>query len=170
MKNPIIITILLMLSTVLVKAQDVKKTQSQPDSLIKIIPAGYGDNSIYLYTIGGKLATREDIAVRLMAYAPSAEEYHAAKNNIAWSYVSFGATAISGTIATLDYAHNDRLAGATVGFVNGEPATIYQHHSLTGAYVFTGLATAFLISSFVNLARAGFHANRAIRVYNQRYE
>ena len=170
MKSLITVVALLLLSSALVKAQDVKKTVTQPDSLIKLIPAGEGRHSFYLYTIGGKLQTREDVIIRLMAYAPAAQEYHAARNSATWAYVSFGAAGVSALAATLEYANNNRLAGATTGFANGEPVIIYQHHSLTGAYVLTGLATGFLISSFINLSRAAFHGDRAIYLYNQQYE
>jgi hypothetical protein len=168
MKNLTFITALLLLSTIVAKAQEVKK--AQPDSLIKIIPVGEGRQSFYLYTIGGKLQTREDVAIRLMAYAPSATEYRATKNNITWAYVSGGGAAISGLAAITEFAHNNKNAGATTGFINGQPTIIYQHHSLAGAYVFTGMATAFLFSSVINITRAVFHGNKAIKLYNQRFE
>ena len=170
MKKFIILTILLAGTSFLLKAQDTVKHKAQPDSIIKIIPFGEGRQADYLYTIGGKLETREDVTIRLLAYTPSAFEYHAAKNNAAWVYVSFAGAAITGTAATIDFAKNNKNAGATTGFVNGQPAFIYQHHSLTGAYVLTGAATAFLFSSFFNLARVAFHANNAIRLYNQQYQ
>jgi len=170
MKKLFILTILLTGSSFLLKAQDNLKHKAQPDSIIKIIPFGEGRQADYLYTIGGKLETREDVAIRLLAYTPSAMEYHAAKNNAAWVYVSFAGTAITGLAAGIEYGKNNKMAGETTGFVNGQPAIIYQHHSLTGAYVLTGAATAFLASSFINLVRAGFHINRAIILYNQQYQ
>ena len=170
MKKPIIIALLLLSSSLLLKAQDNTKPKAQPDSIIKVIPAGEGRHSYYLYTIGGKLQTREDVAIRLMAYTPSAEEYHAAKNNITWVYVSGAGFAASSIGSIIEYANNNKNAGATTGFVNGEPAIIYQHHNLTGAYVLTGLATAFLVSSIINLSKAAFHSNKAIKLYNQRFE
>lgn len=168
MKNLPFITILLLLSTILAKAQEVKK--AQPDSIIRVIPVGDPRHSSYLYTIGDKLRTSDEVAVKLMAYAPSALEYHAAKNNITWAYVSFAGAALSGLAATIEFANNSKYAGATTGIVNGQAAFIYQHHSLTGAYVFTGLATAFLVSSLVNLSRVAFHGNKALKLYNQRFE
>jgi hypothetical protein len=170
MKKLFILTILLAATSFLLKAQDVIKPKAQPDSIIKIIPFGEGRSADYLYTIGDKLQTRQDVILRLQAYAPSAFEYHAAKNNFAWVYVSFAGAAVTGIAATIDFAKNNKMAGETTGFVNGQPAFIYQHHSLTGAYVLTGAATAFLFSSFINLARGAFHANNAIRLYNQQYQ
>jgi hypothetical protein len=170
MKNPIIIAILLLLSSVLVKAQDVKKTVPQPDSLIKIIPEGEGRHTFYLYTIGGKLQTREDVAIRLMAYAPSAEEYHAAVNNATWSYVSFSGFALAGFAAAIEFGRNNKYAGLTSAFVNGTPTFIYQKHNLTGAYVLTGVASAFLVSSIIHFSKIAFHGNRALKLYNQRFE
>jgi len=168
MRNLTFIIVLLLLSTIVAKAQQVRKPQ--PDSLIKIIPFGDGRYSSYLYTIGGKLQTREDVEIKLMAYAPSAAEVRAAKNNITWIYVSSAGFAITGLAATIEYAQNNKNAGVTTGFVNGQPTFIYQHHNLTGAYVLTAAASAFLISSVVRFSRTIFHARRAIDVYNQQFE
>jgi hypothetical protein len=170
MKKLIMFTILLTGTSLLLKAQDNPTRKAKPDSIIKIIPFGEGRQADYLYTIGGKLGTREDVAIRLLAYTPSAMEYHAARNNVTWVYVSFAGSAITGLAAGLEYAKNNKMAGETTGFVNGQPAFIYQHHSLTGAYVLTGAATGFLFSSFFNLFRAGFHFNKAIQLYNQQYQ
>lgn len=170
MKNFAIITLLLLGSSLALKAQDNIKPKAQPDSIIKIIPFGEGRYSSYLYTIGGKLQTREDVAIRLMAYAPSAAEYQAVKTNITWSYVSFSGFAITGLAAAIEFARNNKYAGETTGFVNGQPTFIYQHHSLTGAYVLTGVASAFLISSIIHFSKISFHANRALQLYNQRFE
>ncbi|MBB3057001.1 hypothetical protein [Mucilaginibacter gotjawali] len=168
MKNLTFITILLLLSTIAAKAQEVKK--AQPDSIIRVIPVGDPRHSSYLYTIGDKLRTSDEVAVRLMAYAPSATEYHAAKNNITWVYVSGAGFAVSGLAAVIEFANNNKNAGAASAIVNGQAAIVYQHHSLTGAYVFTGMATAFLVSSIINLSKAAFHSNKAIKLYNQRFE
>jgi hypothetical protein len=170
MKKPIIIALLLLSSSLLLKAQDNVKPKAQPDSIIKVIPAGEGRDSYYLYTIGGKLQTRQDVAIRLMAYAPSAEEYHAFRNNVTWTYVSFGGATIAGIAAAIEFAKNNKNAGATTGNVNGQPTIIYQHHNLTGAYILTGAATAFLASSIIRLSEAIFHGKKAIKVYNQRFE
>jgi hypothetical protein len=170
MKKTVIMAVLLLSSSFLLKAQDNIKPKAQPDSIIKIIPVGDGRHSGYLYTIGGKLQTREDVAVRLMAYAPSATEYSTARNNITWFYVSGAGFAASGIAAVIEYAKNNKNAGATTGFVNGEPAIIYQHHSLAGAYIFTGLVSAFAISSIIQLTKAAFHTDKAVKLYNQRFE
>ncbi|MBS1523826.1 MAG: hypothetical protein JST50_22680 [Bacteroidetes bacterium] len=168
MKTFIITTSLLLLCASLIQAQDIKK--AQPDSIIKIIPFGEGRYSDFLYTIGGKLQTREDVLIRLMRYAPSAPEVSKAKTNLKWTYVSFAGAAIAGTAAVIEYSHNNKLAGATTGIVNGQAAFIYQHHSLTSAYIFTGAATALLTSAFINLIQAGKHGKRALKLYNQQYE
>ena len=168
MKKPFIITVLLLLSSVFIYAQDNKK--SQPDSLIKIIPFGDGEHSSYLYTIGGKLQTREDVQIRLMRYAPSAEEYSKARNNATWAYVSWAGAGVSAIAATIEYATHNKHAGETTGIVNGQAGFIYQHHSLAGAYVLTGIATGFLTSAIINLIEAGKHSDKAIKLYNQQYE
>jgi hypothetical protein len=170
MKKIIIIALLLSGSSLALKAQDNVKTKAQPDSIIKVIPAGDGRHSFYLYTIGGKLQTQEDVAIRLMAYAPSATEYYAAKNNITWSYVSFSGFAITGLAAAIEFGRNNKLVGETAAFVNGQPTIIYQHHNLTGAYILTGVASAFLVSTIIHFSKIAFHANKALKLYNQRFE
>jgi len=158
----------------LAKAQD-QPHKSQPDSLIKTIPiegrsSREAGDPYYVYTIGGKLATPEDVKMRLLRYAPSAYEYHAARTNFAWAYVSLGGFALSGFAATLEYVHNNKHAGETVAIVNGQTAFVYQHHSLAGAYIFTGIATGFLTSYIMNVVNGARHGRKAIRLYNQQYE
>jgi hypothetical protein len=171
MKKPgIIIFLLLFSSFLLLKAQDIKKSPSQPDSLIKVIPFGAGRHTYYLYNVGGKLQTREDVAIRLLAYAPSAAEYHKAKNNSTWVFISCGGFVASSIGATIEFANNNKQGGGTPAIVNGQPGFIYQHKTLTGAYFFTGAATAFLVSSIINLSKAAFHSNNSIKLYNQRFE
>ena len=170
MKKLLIITMVLLCASLLIKAQDTTKFKAQPDSVIKVIPFGEGRHSSYLYTIGGKLQTPDDIKVRLLSYAPSAAEFARAKNNATWCYISGGGFAASGIAAVIVFATHNKNAGATTGFVNGQAAFIYQHHSLTGAYVLTGMATAFFVAEIVNLVKAGRHANKALKLYNQRFE
>jgi len=169
MKKPVLFTILLLCASLLIKAQDNKQLHSQPDSIIKIIPVE-GSNSSYLYTIGGKLQTREDVKIRLMRYAPSSQEFSRAKNNLNWIYISFAGFAASSTLATIEYANNNKNKGATSAIVNGQATIIYQHHNLAGAYIFTGAATAFLTSAIINLIEYGKHGNRALKLYNSQYE
>jgi len=170
MKKPIVITLLLLSFGLLVQAQDVKPAHAQPDSVIKIIPAEVGTHTAYLYSIGGKLQTPQDIQIKLLAYAPSATEFRAAKSSAIWSWVSFGGFAVTGAAAGIEYANHNKMAGETTGIVDGKAVFIYQHHSLTGAYVFTGIASAFLISSVVNFIEAAKHGKRALNVYNAQYE
>ena len=170
MKTLIFLTLLLVGTSSLLRAQDAVNHKAQPDSIIKLIPYGEGRYGGYLYTIGGKLQTQEDITIRLLAYTPSAMEFHAARNNADWVYASFAGFAVTGLAAGVEFGKNSKNAGVTTAFVNGQPTFIYQHHNLTGAYVLTGAATAFLFSSFYNLARGAFHANRSIRLYNQQYQ
>src|SRR6201996_3159298 len=115
MKKLILIASLLLCSSSLIKAQDVKK--SQPDSLIKIIPFGEGRHTGYLYTIGGKLQTREDVLIRLMRYSPSAIEVSKAKTDATWAYVSYGGSGLSLIAATIEYATHNKHTGETVSMV-----------------------------------------------------
>ncbi|TSJ43157.1 hypothetical protein FO440_02905 [Mucilaginibacter corticis] len=170
MKKPYLITLILALSTLFAQAQNSTPHHSQPDSLIKLIPVGEGNHSSYLYTIGGKLQTPEDVKMKILAYAPSALEYRAAKKSAVWSWVSLGGFAASGTAATIEYATHNKSAGETIGVVNGKPEFIYQHHNLTGAYIFTGLASAFLVSTVINFVKAARHGKKSIKLYNAQYE
>jgi hypothetical protein len=169
MKKYLIIAFLLLFSSLLVKAQDIPH-RPQPDSLIKIIPVGEGNETSFLYTIGGKLQTRKDVEIRLMAYAPSAGELKMAKNNLTWTYVSAGGLAASTFAAVIEFANNNKHAGETTGFVNGQPTFIYQQHNLTGAYIFTGLATGFLFATIINWTNVFNHGKKAMHLYNQRFE
>jgi hypothetical protein len=170
MKKPFIITLVLLFSSLLIKAQDNQQPQSKPDSIIKLIPVGDGDHTSYLYTIGGKLQTREDVLIRLMRYQPSSAEISKAKNDATWGYVSFAGVGVSGIVATILYATHNSHVGETAGLVNGEPGFIYQHHSLTGAHVMTGVAVGFLTSAIINLVNAGKHSNKALKLYNSQYQ
>jgi len=178
MKKPVIITTLLLLSSFLLKAQAPVKSTAQPDSIIKVIPYGEGRYGGYLYTIGGKLQTPEDVKIRLLAYAPSAGEYQKARNEITWTYISMGGAAISSGISIAEYVHHARQnynnSIPAVTYVNGYPTSITpaQPHnsSLTGAYIFTGVATAFLFTTFFHMVRASRHVDKALKLYNQRFE
>ncbi|MGZ3751616.1 MAG: hypothetical protein ACXVP4_10295 [Bacteroidia bacterium] len=164
----IVVTSLIIFSSLLVKAQDVRKPQS--DSLIKVIPVGEGRHASYLYTVGGKLQTGEDVAVRLLAYAPSAVEFKKAKNSITWTYISASGFAASSIGAVIEFKNNNKNAGATTGFVNGSPGIIYSKHNLTGAYIFTGAATGFLFSTLFHLIKTSAHSKKAIELYNRKYQ
>lgn len=170
MKNLIALTVLLLVSTTLLKAQDTLKHRAQPDSVIKLIPYNTGRHVDYMYTINGKLQSPDDIRMRLLSYAPSASEYQAAKTNFRWSFISLGGVAVCGTAALIEFEHNNKFAGESTAIINGQPEFVYQHHSLTGAYVFTGLATAFLATEIITLINGAKHGHKALKVYNQRFE
>jgi hypothetical protein len=170
MKKLSFLMTLFLLSSVMIYAQKDTSWHPQPDSVIRLIPYGEGRYSSYLYTIGGRLQTAEDVKARLLNYAPSADEYVQARSHLTWAYISFGAFAVSGAAATIEYANNNKHAGETTGFVNGSPAFIYKQHSLAGFYVFTGLATGFLVSSIINMVDTRKHGRQALALYNRRFE
>ena len=170
MKKQLIILILVLLSSFTLKAQYSNPPHAQPDSVIKIVPFGNGENTSYVYTIGGKIQTPEEVRMKLLAYAPSADEYHKAKSNSTWAIISIGGLALSTGAAVIEYATHNKNAGATATDVNGEAGFNYQHHSLTGAYIFTGVASAFLVSSIINYLSYKKHASKALKLYNQRFE
>jgi hypothetical protein len=176
MKKHLLFLLPVLFLSQVIRAQDttsalpLPSSHPQPDSVIKMIPAGEGRHIYYLYTIGGKLVTLDDVTSRLLSYQPAAAEYSAAKNNLIWGWVSFGAFAASTAAATIEYAENNKHAGETAGFVNGQPTFIYQQHSLAGAYIFTGAAVGFLTASIITLVSASHHAKQALKVYNHRFE
>jgi hypothetical protein len=170
MKKLLFLTLTFLFLSQLIQAQDIPSSHPQPDSIIKVIPAGEGRHTFYLYTIGGKLQTAEDVKFRLLSYEPSATEYSMAKNNLTWGWVTFGGFAASSLGATIEFAENNKHAGETTGIVNGQAAFIYQQHSLTGAYLFTTAAVGFLTASIITLVSASHHAKQALSVYNHRFE
>jgi hypothetical protein len=170
MKKLSFLMTLSLLSSLVMYAQKDTSWHPQPDSIIKLIPYGEGRYSSYLYTIGGKLQTAEDVKIRLLNYTPSAAEYAQAKNHLTWAWVSFGGFTASSIAAVVEYANNNKHAGETTGLVNGSPGFIYQQHSLTGAYIFTGLATGLLVSTIINMVDTHKHGRQALALYNRRFE
>jgi hypothetical protein len=152
------------------QAQNIPPAHPQPDSVIRVIPAGEGRDRYHLYTIGGRLVTAGEVTDRLAGYPPSATEYTVARHNITASWITFAGFVASSTGAIIEYAHNNKHAGETAGLVNGQPGFIYQHHSLTGAYILTGAAVGFLTSAIITAATARKHAHKALRLYNERFE
>lgn len=151
-------------------AQYTPSPHPQPDSIIRIIPAGAGRDTYNLYTIGGKLVTAEEVKVRLAGYPASAEEYTIARHDLTWAWISFGGLAVSGTWAVIEYAHNNKIASATPALVDGQAGFTYQKRSLTGAYVLTGVAVGCLTSAIITAFTARHHIRKALRVYNERFE
>ena len=170
MKKHLLIALPAILLSLLTHAQNIPPSHPQPDSIIRIIPAGAGRDTYLLYTIGGRLVTVDEVKERLAGYPPSAEEYTIIRHNITAAWITFAGCAVSSFAAVLEYAHNNKQAGETTGFVNGQPTFIYQQHSLTGAYILTGVAVGFLASTIVTFVTAKNHAKKALQVYNQRFE
>jgi hypothetical protein len=161
MKNLIMIA-LLGCTSLCTRAQS-SKPVLQPDSLIKIIYEGRHQ----LFTIGGRLVPFDDVKAKMLGYAPSAVEFNMAKTNYTWSFISFGASAVTSAAALIAFKNTDKEAGATINYSNA--TIVYQQHNRTGAYVLTGAATAFLFSSFFNMIKAAQHGKKALKVYNERF-
>lgn len=151
-------------------AQNIPPPHPQPDSIIRIIPAGAGEYTYLQYTIGGRLVNADEVKEKLAGYPPSAEEYTMVRHNITAAWITFGGFAVSSFAAVIEYAHNNKHAGETTGLVNGQPGFIYQQHSLAGAYILTGVAAGLLTSSIVTFVSAKNHARKALKIYNQRFE
>lgn len=168
MKKHLFVIVALLFSCFFAKAQDTHK--SQPDSLIKIIPVSEGRHDGFLYTVNGKLQSQEDIKLKLLSYEPSSIEYRAAKNNFKWALISLGGFTASGLTAFIEFKNNSQYNGATTAIINGQPEFVYQHHDKTAAYVFTGVATSFLVAEIITFVKAAKHGRKAIKLYNQRFE
>ena|ERR1700744_1736327 len=108
MKKYLLLAIPAILLSLLTQAQDIPSSHPQPDSIIRLIPAGTGRNSYYLYTIGGRLVTTDEVRIRLASYAPSAQEYTLAKKNLTCAWISFGGFTVSSLGAVLEYVHNNK--------------------------------------------------------------
>ncbi len=165
MKTQIIIAALSIFSPFLLKAQQSAKSTAQPDSIIAFIPIQIGSDVGdvgYEYTIGGKLHTRKDVVIKLMAYAPSDVDYQKSKNDMTWSYISAGAFAVSSYAAIINFANRGREEVETMGAIN--------NHGNSGAFVFTGIATAFAASAIINWVQGLSHFRKSIKVYNQHFE
>lgn len=170
MKKLVFITTLCMFSSMLIHAQDNRPSNPQPDSIIKLIPIADGRHVSYVYTIGGKMQTPDDIKNRLLSYEPSAAEISVAKKNLTWAFISLGGMSASMIGATIEYATNNKHAGETTAIVNGTAGFVYQQHSLTGAYVLTGLAVGFLTSTIITFVSARKHSDKALKLYNHQFE
>lgn len=161
MKTKIILAALFIFSHYLLHAQQSIKSTARPDSIIKIIPLESVDDVVYAYTIGGKLHMREDVIIRLKAYAPSAEEYHKSKTDITWGYISGGGFALSSFASVINFRNQSKNYVATMGA---------SGRNYSGAYIFTGLASAFVGSAIINWVNGLKHFKKSIAIYNQRFE
>ena len=169
MKKSAVITFLFLLAATILNAQDIKKSQAQPDSIIKVIPYADGRHVIYVYSVGGRVQSPEEIKLRLLSYNPSAAEYHKVENNITWAYISGGGF-VAGSIGSLiAFAHSAKQSlNSSYTTSNG---TIVDHEpNFTARWVFTGIATGFAVAALINIAKAGKHGKKAIDLYNQRFE
>ena len=148
-----IITTLLTLASIIVMAQDKPNSNAKADSIIKPIPTETVGHTTYNYSINDKKQTSEEVKARLYAYAPSKTELHKASKETSLYGLSVIGFGISGVGATLEY-------------IDGSG----PNHSLNGAYVLTGVATAFVISSIFHGLSAKHHSHKALALYNQQYQ
>jgi len=164
-KKSVITTFLIMASFVAL-AQDKPNTNTKADSIIKWIPAKIVGHAQYDYTINGKMQTSEDVKARLYAYAPSKVELLKSSREASLYGLSVIGFALSGAGATLEFIDK---SGGSINAANGQE-TSTSHHSLTGGYVLSGVATALVFSAIFHGLSAKRHAHRALALYNQQYE
>jgi len=160
-----VITTLLTLTSFIALAQDKPNSNAKADSIVKRIPTEIIGHTEYDYSINGKKQTAESVKARLYAYAPSKLELLKSSSESSWLGVSILGFGLSGVGATLEFIDN---GGGSTGNVNGLQ-TSATHHSLTGAYVLTGVATAFVLSAIFHGISAKHHAHKAFVMYNQQY-
>jgi hypothetical protein len=171
MKKQSLILFVLLFSAVSSYAQEVK--QAQPDSIIKIIPIE-GRHDGFLYTIGGKLYTRQEVVNRLSSYQPSATELLVGKRALTWGYVSFAGFGLSAGGALLAFAHDSKLNGA-YSYITGSGSntsiqTYYPHHNKTAAYVLTGISVGLLATAIIEIVNGSKHVNKSLSLFNTRFE
>jgi hypothetical protein len=170
MKKQSLILLALLFTSVITHAQ---VRQAQPDSVIKIIPLE-GRHDGYLYTIGGKLYTRQEVIARLMSYTPSATELNIAKKELTWGYVTFAGSGLAGIGTVLAFAHDNKLNGSYSYFTgsgfNTSVATYYPNHNKTAAYVLTGVSVGLLTTAIIEVINGSKHVNNSLSIYNMRFE
>jgi hypothetical protein len=178
MKKQLLVLFLLLFTSALSYAQEAK--QAQPDSVIKIIPVE-GRHDGYVYTVGGRLYTRQEVINRLLSYTPSATELNAGKKDLTWGYASFAGSGLAGIGALLAFAHDNKLNGSYSYFTGSSPnpvgqptatgiATYYPHHDKTAAYVLTGASVVLLTTAIIEAVSGSKHVNKALSLYNMRFE
>jgi len=171
MKKKSLILFILLLVAVISHAQEVKQAQS--DSVIKIIPIE-GRHDRCLYTIGGKLYTRQEVVDRLLSYQPSATELLMGKRELTWGYVSFAGAGLAAGGALLAFAHDNKLNGSysyiTGSGSNSSIQTYYPHHNKTAAYVLTGVSAGLLTTAIIEMVNGSKHVNKSLSLFNMRFE
>ncbi|MGN6178604.1 MAG: hypothetical protein ACTHNW_05455 [Mucilaginibacter sp.] len=171
MKKQLLTLFSLLISATFSYAQEVK--HAQPDSVIKIIPLE-GRHDGYLYTIGGKLYTRQEVTNKLLSYKSSATELLIGKRELTWGYVSFAGSGLAAGGALLAFAHDNKLNGS-YSYITGSGAnsfiqTYYPHHNKTAAYVFTGVSAALLTTGIIEIINGSKHVNKSLSLFNMRFE
>jgi len=141
------------LASFIAMAQDKPNSNAKADSVIKQVPTEIIGHTQYNYAINGKKQTSEDVKARLYAYAPSKAELLKSSRQTSLYGLSVIGFGISGV-------------GATLQYIDGSG----PHHNLNGAYVLTGAATAFVISSIFHGLSAKHHSHKALALYNQQYQ
>lgn len=171
MKKQSLILFILLFAATVSHAQVAK--QAQPDSVIRIIPLE-GRHDGYLYTIGGKLYTRQEVLSRLLSYQPSATELLIGKKALTWGYVSFAGFGLAAGGAVIAFAHDNKLNGAypyiTGSGFNSSIQTYYPHHNKTAAYVLTGVSVGLLTTAIIEAIHGSKHVNKSLSLYNMRFE
>jgi hypothetical protein len=161
-----VITTLLTMASFVVLAQDRPSTNVKADSIIKRITTEIVGRTQYNYVINGEMQTSEVVKARLYAYAPSRVELLKSSTQASLYGLSIIGFALSGTGATLEFIDK---SGGPMNAVNGQE-TSGSHHSLTGGYVLSGVATVLIFSAIFHGLSAKRHAHKALALYNQRYE
>lgn len=174
MKNTFIITLLLLFSSALLKAQDTLKLKHnpQPDSIIRQVPVGYGRYSSDLYMVGKQIVTPQEVIIRLQSYQPSAAELQKARHTFTWSWVTFTGGLATSVIGAISLYHNSKNYGATTDFnpTTGRSEFVYQHHNKVPGFIFTGIGIELITTGFVTLVHAGRHSRNAVHIYNLQYQ
>jgi hypothetical protein len=125
------------------------------------VPYGYAESN--LYTIGGKLASKEDVAYRLLNYAPSAAEYNAAKQNVKVGCILYGGAAAGSLGSVLAFVGGNKSVPTTFtdNYGNSVSGSTYQHN-YTGAVILTGVAWGLATAAFITILKAPGQMNKSM--------
>ena len=182
MKKQLTILFLLVSAALVCQAQGGRNPQ--PDSLIKIVPivrgvygvygdynVPYGYSQAFIYTIGGKPVSSQEVASRLLNYGPSAAEYNAAQRNLNTGYILYGGAAVASIGAVVAYVDGTKSVPITITnqYGNSVTGSTYQHNT-TGAVILTGVALGLATAALITILNVPKHRQKSVWLYNLRFQ
>jgi hypothetical protein len=153
----LVLTLISILLSAAVFAQDSTHQTSSADSAIKVSVVQHGKYSTLLYTINGMPQTQSTLESHLMSYAPAAQElqeYKTIRRNKNTGGLICASVSIGALIAARIQANQAK--------VNNGP-------NFNSAPVFLSISIAGLAGEIAFLCRRNRHFDNAIQAYNSRF-